>query len=276
MRILLGLFLLSVLLFGTELVLDREYTGPKKLTVSQLGVSMGVPPRWKAIARQGEGLHLRQPDTNDTMTLRSKSLNLSDALEYLNQPHYTPEGVKLFPQGGLVKLSSRIFQRRYVANGVQKQLAFLFYVVLGPQERAVVMKVKYNKSNESAIKAISMNVVQALYFTPTKQLKSALQNLTMRLKGAHVAYMKRDGAYDDKQELWLCSNGEYMLQQEQVVSGGMSRIKVQKTGNWSVDDSQLILRESNGLEQVIEVELQDNALLLEGYRSYELANHQCK
>jgi len=204
MRLLISFFLFVALLSGVELKLDKNYDGPKKLTVSQLGVSMGLPRHWEAVARRGEGLLLFQKGTIDTMTLHAKSFDLSEAIAYLTEPHYLKENIKVFPQERIVKLNSRIYRRSYTSNGGQERASVLIYVILGPQKRAVVMKVKYDKANDSAVKATSMNIVQTLSFTPAKQLQNALQDLEMRLNGIHVAYVKRDGAYDEKRELWLC------------------------------------------------------------------------
>lgn len=276
MRILVGFFLFVTLLFGVELELDKNYAGPKKLTVSHLGINMGLPHRWEAIAKKGEGLVLFQKGTQDTMVLRSKSLNISEAIDYLNEPHYLKNSVKIYPQERIVKLNSRIYRRAYSANGGQDRPSVLIYIILGPQERAVLMKVEYDRKNDSAIKATTMNISQALNFTPTKQLKNSAQNLDVRLKGAHIAYIKRDGAYDDKRELWLCSNRRYLLQEERTVAGGMSRVHEQKYGKWSIENEQLVLQGDDGLDRLIDVRLKDNALVFDGHRSYELKNHQCK
>jgi hypothetical protein len=276
MRLLISFFLFVTVLFGVELELDKNYVGPKKLTVSQLGVSMGLPNHWEAVAKKGKGLVLFQQGTKDTMVLRTESFNVSEAITYLNEPHYLKDNIKVFPQERIVKLNARIFRRAYTSNGGQGRASVLIYVILGPQERAVVMKVQYDKANDSAIKATTMNIVQALSFTPTKQLQNALQDLEMRLKGAHIAYIKRDGAYDEKRELWLCSNRRYLILEERTVAGGMSRVQEQKLGRWSVENEQLILQGDDGLDRLIDVKLQDNALLFDGHRSYELKNHQCK
>ena len=276
MRLLISFFLFVTVLLGVELELDKNYVGPKKLTVSQLGVSMGLPNHWEAVAKKDEGLVLFQQGTKDTMVLRTESFNVSEAITYLNEPHYLKDNIKVFPQERIVKLNARIFRRAYTSNGGQGRASVLIYVILGPQERAVVMKVQYDKANDSAIKATTMNIVQALSFTPTKQLQNALQDLEMRLKGAHIAYIKRDGAYDEKRELWLCSNRRYLILEERTVAGGMSRVQEQKLGRWSVENEQLILQGDDGLDRLIDVKLQDNALLFDGHRSYELKNHQCK
>ncbi len=275
MRLLLSFFLLTTMLLSVELKLDEIYSGPKKLTVSYLGVSMGLSRNWEAVAKKGEGLLLFQKETKDTMRLTPKSMNLSEAAVYLNESHYL-NGKKVFPQERIVKLNSRIYYRSYTSQGGYERASHLIYLILGPQDRAVVMKVQYDRAHDSAIKATAMSTVQALSFTPTKQLKNALQSLEMRLKGAHVAYVKRDGAYDDKRELWLCSNRRYLLQEERTVAGGMSRVQEQKFGRWTVENKQLILQGDDGLDRLINVKLQDNALLFDGHRSYELRNHQCK
>ena len=276
MRLLFSFFLFATLLTGVELELDTNYEGPKKLTVSQLGISMGLPRHWDAVAKKSEGLLLFQKETKDTMLLRAKSLSRDEGVSYLNEPHYLANKIKVFPQERIVKLNSRIFRRAYTAQGGYDRASYLIYVVLGPQNRAVVMKIRYDKSNETAIKATSMNIVQALSFTPTKQLQNALHDLEMRLKGAHVAYVKRDGAYDEKRELWLCSNRRYLIKEDRTVAGGMSRMTEQKFGKWSVENSQLILQGDDGLDRLIDVNIQDNALIFDGHRSYELKNHQCQ
>ncbi len=276
MRLLLSFFLLTTMLLSVELKLDEIYSGPKKLTVSSLGISMGIPRHWEAVAKKGEGLLLFQNETKNSMLLTAKSLNLSEAAVYLNEPHYLKNSRKIFPKERIVKISSYIYYRSFTSQGGYERASHLIYIVLGPQGRAVVMKIQYAKANESAIKATAMNIVQALSFTPTKQLQNALNDLEMRLKGAHVAYVKRDGAYDDKRELWLCSNKRYMIQEDRTVAGGMSRVHERKYGKWSVEYEKLILRGDDGLDRLIEVKRQDRALLFDGHRSYELRNHQCR
>ena len=276
MRLLLSFLLLTTMLLSVELKLNETYSGPKKLTVSSLGVSMGIPRHWDAVAKKGDGLLLFQKETNDIMVLVSKNLNVSEAISYLHAPHYLKNKTKIFPQERIVKINSRIYRRSYTAQGGSARASHLIYVILGPQNRAVVMKVQYDRLHDSGIKATTMSIVQALSFTPTKQLKNTLHNLQTRLNGAHIAYIKRDGAYDDKRELWLCSNRRYQLQEERTIAGGMSRVQEQKFGKWSVENRQLILQGDDGLDRIIDVSFQDNALLFDGHRSYELRNHQCR
>ena len=56
----------------------------------------------------------------------------------------------------------------------------------------------------------------------------------------------------------------------------MSRVHEQKYGKWSVENEQLVLQGDDGLDRLIDVKFQDNALIFDGHRSYELKNHQCK
>ncbi len=276
MRILISLFLYAGVLLGVELEPGRHYIGPEKLTVSYLGVSMGVPRHWEATAKEGEGLLLYQQGTKDTMVLRSRNFTPNEALAYLNSPHYIHRTTKIFPSEEIVRVSSRIFSRVYTASGGNGRPAYLIYIVLGPQERAAVMKVQYDRSHESAIKVIGMNIVQTLSFTPTRQLRNALKDLNMRLKGMHLAYLKRDGAYDEKHELWLCSDGVFRLQKERTVAGGMSRVHEQQQGRWSIEDEELLLQGEDGVDRHISIQFQDNALIFDGYRIYELQNHLCQ
>ena len=270
-------FLVSVtVLCGVELEFDKTYRGPKKLSLSSLGASMGLPLHWNAVAKKGEGLFLFQDDTKDTIILRSKTMNSAGAIRYLNEAHYLRGDIKIFPQERIVKVSSRIYRRAYSPSDSQNSASALIYIVLGPQERAVVMKAYYDKANDSSLKALTMNIAQALGFTPTKQLQNALDDLEMRLKGAHIAYIKRDGVYDAQRELWLCSNRRYLLKEERTLVGGISRIQEEKLGTWSVEASRLILQGDDGQEQIIDITRQDKALLFDGHRSYELANHHCR
>lgn len=276
MRLLVTILLLATLSFGVELELDKTYFGPEKLTVSSLGASMGVPYRWNAIAKKDEVLLLFQETTKDTITMHSKTMNSAEAISYLNEPHYLNKELKISPQERIVKLNSRIYRRAYSANGEERRESFLLYIILGPQERAVVMKANYDRENDSSIKAITMYIAQTLSFTPTLQLKNALNDFEMRLKGGHFAYSESVDKYDEKRELWLCSDRQYLLSEEHTAAGGMSRTHEQKRGKWSVENAHLILKGEDGLDRLIAITLQDNALFFDGYRSYELANHQCK
>ncbi len=274
MRLFFTLFLLHMVLLGVELTFDTTYTGPKKLTVSSLGVSMGLPKHWSALATKGKGLKLFQETSQDVILMRSRSMTRDEALRYLNMSH-TLNGTKVFPQERVVRLNSRIYRRAFTSNGGIKRPAYLAYVVSGPQERTILVWVTYDRAHESSIKATSMSLVQALSFTPTRQLQTAQQDLRKRLKGVHLSYLKRDGVYDDKRELWLCSNKRYLLIESRTVAGGMSRVKEQKLGSWKVEEEALILHGDDGLDRIIVVELKGNALFFDGMRSFELPNHQC-
>jgi len=276
MRFLFGFFLLSVTLFSVELSVDTLYKGPIKLTVSTLGVSMGVPPHWQAIAKKDEGLKLFQTQSADTIILNAKKLSKAEALYYLSTPHQIDDEIKIFPQERIVQINSRIYRRVYTTNGGKSRPAFLLYVVLGPQNRAVTVVVTYEHKHENSIKAISMSLVQALSFTPTKQLPFAQYDVEQRLKGVHLFYMKRDGAYDEKRELWLCSNKRYLIIENRTIAGGMSRVKEQKMGSWLIDDSKLVLQGDDGLDRFIEVKIEGKALFFDGVRSFELKNHKCE
>jgi len=276
MRLFIIFFLLWSQLPGVELELDTVYEGPKKLTVSSLGVNMGLPARWKAIAKKGEGLLLYQEDSNNTITLRAKEMGAQAALNYLSTTHYLKGRIKIFPEGKINRLSSYIFYRAYVAGGVHQEKSVLIYMVIGPQNRAIRMHTVYQKKDETKIKATCMNIIQALSFTPTKQLKSAEVDLEKRLRGAHIAYMNRDGGYSSKRELWLCSNHRYQLKGARTVQGGMSREYDLKYGHWSVENDDLVLKGDDGRELLIKVERRDRALFFDGQRSYELTNHQCR
>lgn len=275
MRIFFSLFLLITSLYSVELEVGKSYTGPAKLSVSSLGVSMGLPAEWSAEVHK-KGVILKQAESRDTIRLHSKSLTPLEAVNYLSKTHYMKGGIKIFPQEKIIKVNPHIYGRAYRASGGIDRDAILLYAVLGPQERAVVVVAQYAKKHETAMKATSMNVVQTISFTPTMQLKNSIQDLQKRLKAAHIAYMKRDGAYDDKHELWLCSNKRYMSLENKTVAGGMSRVKEQKYGTWSADDGKLILQGDDGFDTVIEVTTKNRALFFDGSRGYELQNHQCK
>lgn len=276
MRLLLGLLVSATLIFGVELESDKTYRGPEKLTASSLGASMGLPHLWKAVAKKGEGLLLFQENTNDTIVMRSKKMTAAEAISYLNVPHYLNKDLKIFPQEHIVKLNARIYSRAYSPGGDAGRASVLLYIVLGPQERAVVMRAHYDKAHESSIKSTTMYIAQTLGFTPTRQLKNALDDLEMRLKGGHFVYTERMGDYDEKRELWLCSDKRYLLREEHIVAGKMSWTEDRKRGEWSVENAHLILQGEDGLDRLIGIALQDKALLFDGHRSYELANHHCK
>ena len=276
MRLLVSALILAALAFGVELELDKTYSGPEKLTVSSLGVSMGLPYHWNAIAKKGEGVLLFQDTTKDTIVMYAKSMSVTEAINYLSVPHYLDKELKILPQERIAQLSSHIYRRAYSAGIDARRMANVFYVILGPQERAVVMRAHYDAVHESTMMAITLYIAQTLSFTPTKQLKSALHDLEMRLKGGHFAYSKREGEYEEKRELWLCSDKRFLLMEERTITGGMSRIKEQKLGKWSVENTHLLLQSDDGLDQLIGITFQDKALLFDGHRSYELANHHCK
>jgi len=275
MRMFLLLLLLTASLFGIELEAGKRYSGPAKLSVSSLGVSMGLPANWSAEVYK-KAVVLKHEKSRNTIRLHAKHLSPTEAVNYLSTIHYMKGGIKIFPQERIIKINQHIYARAYRASGGIEQDSILLYTVLGPQERAVVVLAEYAKEDEAVVKTISMNVVQTISFTPTMQLKNVMQDLKKRLQGLHLVYMKRDGAYDEKHELWLCSNKRYMSLENRTVAGGMSRIKEQKYGKWMADDGKLILQGDDGFDTIIKVAIKNRVLFFDGVRSYELENHQCQ
>ncbi len=88
MRLFFTLFLLHMVLLGVELTFDTTYTGPKKLTVSSLGVSMGLPKHWSALATKGKGLKLFQETSQDVILMRSRRACGETQLPYIQKSIY--------------------------------------------------------------------------------------------------------------------------------------------------------------------------------------------
>ena len=138
------------------------------------------------------------------------------------------------------------------------------------------MQADYDSENDSSVKATTMSITQTLTFTPTEQLKTAYVDLELRLRGIHAVFMRDEKGFEGKSELWLCSDRRYLLREEHMSAGGSAIAPEQISGSWSVEDAKLVLRGDDGRVLLIGVELRDKALLFDGYRSYELANHRCR
>ena len=275
MRFFLSLIFFYYSVMAVEIMPYKIYDENTKLTASSLGISLGVPKHWKAKVQEDKRLLLFQEETDNTISLEAKTMTIKEGLNYLLNDHYLQDDTKIYGFNTPTKINSRIYRRSYRLSANTTQQVML-YVISDTKDRLVIMSVRYDRADESKIEASTLSLAQGISFTPNQQLKNRMSNVEMRLKGGHFVYMKREGAFDDKREIWLCSNKRFGLNIERTVAGAMSKVKNIQYGSWSVEHQRLILKADDGFIREIKINIESNTLFFDQARSYVLQNNQCR
>ena len=268
------LLLSTAVLSAVELEKGHTYEGPLKLTAKSLGVGMGLPSRWKASLPTGGGLHLVKQESEMRIIIRSKEFKTRDALEYLNLPVQFEPGIMLFPSKRIVQLSPTKYRRSYRVNGIKAEAQV--YVVLGTQKRATVMTGICAPHESTALQNSMLLIANSITFTQIKPLASAAGTLKKRIGGAHFVYYEKIAKHSEKREIWLCSDGRFVLREYRAVSSHTSSMVTDHQGKWHVDGKNLLLQFYDGSQTYISVMEKNKVIFFDDQRTYRMKNRVCR
>jgi hypothetical protein len=138
------LFLLLTVLLASLLSVEIEkhtkYEGPLKLSASAYGVAFALPEGWSAQLLGEEGpFFLQKQGGSMQVVMNTQSIDISGVSQYLNRKFEYDSGVKIFPTKRIRQISGTVYRRVYIVNGSDFSDEAVVYVILGPQERGVVM-----------------------------------------------------------------------------------------------------------------------------------------
>ncbi len=268
------MLLLSIGLYGVELQRGQSYEGPMKLTAKILGVGLGISREWRASLPEQGGLQVSSNVNGIIITMRSKELTADDAMQYLNLPIEYEPGVMLFPSKRIVELTRSKLRRSFRVNG--RDAEAIIYVLLGPHRRAVVMTGLSSPRERDLMQAELLSIANTVTFTPLKPLSDDRNSLKQRLIGGYFTYYETVGLGSEKRELWLCSEGRFILRAREATGGGISRELIEYRGSWTTDDIQLKLHFKDGSQKSIFLREEGNAIFFNESRSYRLTNRVCR
>lgn len=272
----IGLFILamsSMLLQSVELQRGQQYSGPVKLTAQSLGVGMGISSGWSAFLPKKGGLEVDSADKRMQITMRSRAFNKEDAIKFLTFPVEHEEQL-LFPSERIIELTPTKLRRHFRISG--KEGEAYIYVVLGPQDRAVVMTGMAPTELIDNLQSEMFSIANTITFTQIKPLMDDSNPLKRRLSGGHFVYYESVGQFNEKREVWLCSNGQFVMRAHQYVGTAGTREIYEYRGSWTVDEMVLKFNMKDGSQKKVYLREEGSAIFFNEKRCYKLRNRVCK
>ncbi len=269
--VLFVLFFLS-LAHSVELKRGQHYEGPVKLTAATLGIGLGISSKWNASLGQKGPLKVVSETKDMTITLQAKEMTKESAVQYLTFPIEHQNGEILFPRERIIELTPTKFRRHYRMGSSDD--AVMIYVILGPQRRAVVMTGIAQPKSMDSLQSEMFSIASTITFTPMKPLLDENNPLKSRLKGGHFVYYESVGQFNEKREVWLCSNGQFALRAHKIVRGSREIYKYH--GSWVLDEYVLKLNMADGSQKKVYVRDEGKALFFNETRIYRLKNSVCR
>ena len=273
MRLLIIIIMIVGFVYGVELERGKTYDGPIKLTVKSLGVSFGFSYKWRATLPQKGGLVLESKEKDARIIMNAKNFSAEEAIGYLNQSIKTESDEMLFPTSRITKLSPTKFHRIFRING--QETVAMVYVILGSQQRAVVMMGFSLPDSYMQLQSEMLPMANTITFTALKPPLMEEDSLSKQLRGGHFTYYEAIGSHSEKRELWLCTNGYFLLHANYTSASGISNVLMEHHGTWALTNDLLQLNEQNGFQKVISIQAEGNGIYFNKSRSYRLRNRAC-
>lgn len=270
----LFLLLLSVTLFAVELERDHTYSGPLKLTVRSLGVGLGLPNGWRAELPTGGGMRLSREASAIRMDIHAQEFEPHDAIDYLSLPVQFRSTLMLFPEKRIVRLSGTKYRRSFNVSGGKESA--LLYIVLGPQRRAAVLTGVAPEEELTAMRNSMLSIANTITFTQIKPPAEMVGSFRKKIDGGHYIYYETVDGHNEKREIWLCSEGKFVLKGARAIASNTSTVSMTYQGRWHVKKKELILQFVDGSQKSIMLHQVDNALFFGEQRTYPMRNAVCR
>lgn len=276
LRIWIGIWLFLGAAAAESLQTGIVYRGPVKLTAENLGASFMLPEGWK-----GELVHAKGPmvlqDTESTsrILLEANVSVIGNPIAMLGQKRVYYD-MSLFSPTQVKRMSSSLYYRHYRVKGSDTFKEALIYLVLGSQDRAVLLYGFFEEGMLDRMRHTMISLSERLSFTVLRALPKQMTDLYLRLENAHLVFYERIGSYSEKREVWLCRNKEALLKGTYASDNRMARYVRSYRGQWRLDAQTLSIEVSPELVFRYEVTLQGANLLIDGEQTFRLPNSLCE
>lgn len=266
--------LLSVTLFAVELERGHTYSGPLKLTAKSLGVGLGLLNTWRAELPKSGGMQLSREASAIRIDIHAQEFEPHDAIDYLSLPVQFRSTLMLYPEKRIIRLSATKYRRSFNVSGGKESA--LLYIVLGPQRRAAVLTGVAPAEELTAMRNSMLSIANTITFTQIKPPAEMAGSLRKKITGGHYIYYESVDGHNEKREIWLCSEGKFVLKGARAIASNTSTISTTYQGRWLVKKEDLILQFVDGSQTSITLRQVDSALFFGEQRTYPMKNGVCR
>ena len=274
------MFTLVLLLFlgvsrAELLETGRVYTGPLKLTALNLGASMMLPEGWEGQLVADAGPLVLQSRTDASRILMEANVSITGDPTAMLGEKKEYYGLELFSPTQIKRMRPSLYYRLYQVKGSDTFSQALVYLVVGTQDRAVVLYGFFTPGGYDTMRQTMMTFSDSLGFTAMRALPEQMTQLYLQLEDGHFVFYARRGSFSEKREVWLCRSGDAVLKGIYTVANNTSRSVTVRRGKWSMQDDRLVLEFTDGVSERYRVTKEENTLFFDGAQTFRLPNHGC-
>lgn len=260
---------------GEELQTGLRYEGPKKLTSPVLSVSFELPERWSAEFLTPEGpLSVMAEDDGAEILMEGNATMVADPISLLSWQKKL-YGLTLRSYSGIEQVSASVYRRRY---GVQEPARYsdaMIYLVVGSQDRGVVLNGFFNDEMRAKTLHALMAMATSISYAPLRALPRH-GDLALALGNAHFVFYEQVGNISEKREIWLCRNRKVRLVSVHSALMNNQRVTLSKKGHWHFDDPTLTLVLNDDSNQTFQIGRYRKTVTFDGHRTFRLPNVLCR
>jgi len=225
-----------------EIQSNQLYQGGVQVQSSDIGLRVTIPENWQGALPTGSSLFfIESADLQATMMLYAESMTNSSLQQTMSRNIPLQAGLDLIPEkaprkeGELLIADYRVSAR----PGVRARI----YGRTGSNGLSVALITLVQAQHAGDIWRIARDTALKLsFFEPDPLAPAAGSNGSWQdyMQGRYIARFYSGSGYHEKQELWLCSNGEFYTSGDAGgYGGGASGAFVSRSsGKWQAEGNQ--------------------------------------
>lgn len=283
----------SMAAFAVEPQPGQVYSGGTEISVASLGIMFVIPENWKgALSPEGESFLMEPPNATATMFAIADTMSRDEAFSTMQGPIPLTDTVQLVLKGQVNRGSDDMSAKYSVSNN--PQLTALAKARAGKNGTSIafflvssVADMKTQSLNlEKVFGSLVMENVKPM--TPAASTAATGSGSTDKswqtyLKGKHIVRFFTGSGYSEEQQIWLCSNGQYVRRFDSGGFGGGASGAFQGNydGSWHATGEgghgQLILQAQGNQVSTYDLrwDYQKNQLFVDGKRWLHDKNNVC-
>jgi hypothetical protein len=274
-------FFLAILLLAGVLQADtlrpgEIYSGPMKLSGSNLGASMMLPSGWIAQLQGSKGPLVLQSSSEESRIMIEANVSVFGNPARLLGEKQEYYGLKLFSATQIKQMRPSLMYRLYRVEGSSTFTRAIVYLIAGSGGRAVLLYGFFEPGQYAAMRQTMMTLADSFSFTAMRTLPEHMTSRHMQMAGGHYVFYERRGSFSEKREVWLCSDGTALFKGTYATANETTRGTVVRRGNWRLEGEQLILALEQGQQERYTITQEHNTLYFDKAQTFRLPNNICK
>ncbi len=266
------LLLATITVLSAQLEIGATYKGPKKITILDGSISLGLLDGWSATLVDKNGPLIISSDHGDAEIILQTDIRANIQTQELLHNSIEFYDLILDANDQIRPISSHIYHRTYSLQHSKIYTDADLYLVRGSHYRAVILYGFFTPQTRVLAQDTLLHISQTVTFTHLPPTKSRLDAM---LRGNHFVYYERMGSYSEKRELWLCSDDTMMIHSTRSSLNSGTRVQVSQTGKWSLEDTTLYLHIDDNAQKH-NITTNQHTIFIDEEQTFKLSNSYCR